>query len=250
MKRTLLILLAVFICFSLTACFGETESMLFGSGKEETAQEPEDAQEQKPEPAPPVTEKPEQESTLEPTPEQTEEPIESVQPTQDLPWLPKPPETPQPPADASQQTIVFMDMFIDILIVVDIPNWTYSTELYDGEVFFYPEDDLSGNTGFAISSYFKSEDTTEDVWRDFYTAMEAVFADFKWESEEDIAAGEYTAQRYSFASADFKGDYFLWYSKERLYICSFTATEDEYEQLYPLVTDALSTFIAVSEMNE
>ena len=250
MKKTLFILLATVICFSLTACFGETESMLFGSGKEETALEPEDEQAQKPEPAPPVTEKPELEPALEPTPELTQEPTESAQLNQDLPWLPKPPETPQPPADASQQAIVFMDMFIDILIVVDIPGWVYSTELYDGEVFFYPEGDLSGSTGLAISSVFKNEYSAEDVWQDFVTAMEALFNDFEWDSEENIAAGDYTANRYSFAADDFKGDYFIWHSKERLYIGSFTATEDEYEQLYPLVEDALGTFKAVSEMND
>ncbi len=246
MKRILLILLAAAICFSLTACFDGAESMLYGRSEQDTEKEPEAEHTQKPEPVPSVTEKPEQEPAQEPT----EEPTVSVQPTQELPWLPAPPETPQVPDGVSQQAIVFMDLYIDILIIVDIPDWTYSTELYDSEVFFYPEGDLSGSTGFAISSVFKNEYSAEDVWQDFVTAMEALFTDFEWKSEENIAVGDYTAQRYSFASEDFKGDYFLWHSKERLYIVSFTATEDEYEQLYPLVEEALGTFTAVSEMND
>ena len=242
MKRIVILMIAAMLCFVLTACTDNYQGSIFEkpavNDSADIAAVPTQnpAPEQTPEPSPVP------EPSAEPVP--TKEPAEKPEPTQELPWLPKPAED---EGSSNPETILFLDPDIDIFIMVSIPDWTYITQ--SGEVFFYPADDDSGNTGMAISSHDKGMYTIEMVWADITEAMGQYFSAFEWEQTDSIMAGEYSAEHYSFTTEGVVGDYFFWHSQSRLYICTFTAFENEYVDLYPLAVESIGTFVAVSEMN-
>ncbi len=136
---------------------------------------------------------------------------------------------------------------IDIFITMKMPDWTYSTEYIPGQVFFYPVDETTGETGVAFSSQ-EAGDSIEEVWGN----VEANFAEnlpgFEFMQEEDVVVGKYTGSRYSFTSDLVYGDYIMWNTKDKLFICTFTAREDEYDDLLAKLLESLKSFEVLSEM--
>ncbi len=231
MKRVLLIIFVIMMCFGAAACVNTrsiTDETADAYETEEPTEKPTQAPTEKP------TEKPTQAPTQMPTQAPTQMPTE--EPTSDIP-------------DGAESTaLVFMSPKIDIFIMMMMPEWTYSTEIIPGQVFFYPPEETSGETGVSISSQNDVGASIAGMWDNIAISFAEMMPGFEWQQEEDVAVGEYTANRYSFTSDWYYGDYFLWYAEDKLYICSFTAREDEYDELLVNLLESLETFIVLSEM--
>lgn len=225
MKRILLIIFVIMMCFGAVACASNTQGIFDEmADADETAELPTE----KP------TEKPTQAPTQMPTEEPTEKPTE--EPTNDI------------PDGAEAVALLFMSPKIDIFIMMKMPGWVYSTEIIAGQVFFYPPEETSGETGVSISSQEDEGAPIAAMWDNIAVNFAEMMPGFEWQQEEDVAVGEYTANRYSFTSDWYYGDYFLWYTEDKLYICSFTAREDEYDELLVKLLESLETFKVLSEM--
>lgn len=229
MKRVILIVIVIMMSFGAVACTSNTQSIF-----DETADVDEMADKPTEQPTEQPTDKPTQAPTQIPTEAPTEKPTD--EPTSDI------------PDGAESVAVLFMSAQIDIFISMMIPEWTYSTEMIPGQVFFFPQDDLTGETGVAISSQEDEGAVIAVMWDNITTNFTEMMPGFEWQQEEDAIVGEYNASRYSFTSDWFYGDYFFWYTAEKLYICSFTAREDEYDELLVKLLESLETFEVLSEM--
>lgn len=154
----------------------------------------------------------------------------------------------------NEVALVYTDPEIDLSIMVYESDWIYTKELYPGEVFFYPKDKdpTKTKTGFAISSQVKGDGTdVEKTWDIAKNSLEKEIRGLTTKHEEEVKAGEYIAKRYHFSGfakdgKEMIGDYFLWMTDSRLYICSFTSEED-YDKNLEIVINSLNSFKTVSK---
>ncbi|MDD5016598.1 MAG: hypothetical protein PHO15_00690 [Eubacteriales bacterium] len=231
MKRILMVMLAVMLCIGLAACkiadtaTDETHGSGFSSGDSEEETD---------------------------TPEETKAPKESETGGIGIPEKTRTTEE-SPAVTEEAVAIVYTNADLDLFIMVYAPDWEYSSEIIQGEVFFYPADAyvVQTNTGFAISS--NEADTSDNsliaqTWDSAASMLGQTFADFEWEQAAPVGVGAYTAQRYHFTMQGFFGDYFIWVTESRIYICSLTAEADEYDQVLAMLLESLGTFQVLSDM--
>lgn len=160
--------------------------------------------------------------------------------------------------------LAYIDPDLDMFLYVSHPDWRYAKDHESKTVFFYPYY-TDGETMFAISANTprtptmdnsQLDQTIYDLWniklQDFYNG----FDNLHWEPTDMLQIGEYTATQYFFtgqyknSNRTIIGNYLFWWTEDRLFICSFTAYPDEYEDVYSLFVESISSFKPLSMLDE
>ena len=146
-------------------------------------------------------------------------------------------------------------------IYISEPGWAYY-KYEDGTVMFYDKSKNDGITGFAISSTIasdagltqtESDEVIESLWAQTVSYFGQSTTSLEWYQNEDMSFGEYAAKRYSFTGAftdtegEVDGDYFFWPVEDKIYICSFIAYPDDYDEYFVIMEGSLGNFMPITE---
>jgi hypothetical protein len=193
---------------------------------------------------------PEDETQTEPTADETAQAMAS--PAHDS--SPRPTGSFSPAAvskEVTDEALVYLDPDINIFITIDAAGWTYTKELYPGEVYFYPEggDPAASPTGIAISSQSPGTNAAQmgDVLHD---NLAAALGDVTWEPAGEVSVGAYTGALYRFTADDIAGCYVCWETDARLYIGSLTTPPDTYGEMEAMLLRSLKSFLTLEEITE
>ncbi len=158
----------------------------------------------------------------------------------------------------------YLDPNIDMSLLIAAPGWRYQKDEEAGMVIFYMPEEYDGLTSFAISSNTKKgngmsdndlDSVIDQMGYESNEIVESFVTSVDWKEVDSIKAGNYTARRFSYtgklksSDENVHGDYFFWWTKDRLYTCSSVTFEDIYEEYYLILKEALLTFKTYDEIS-
>jgi len=152
----------------------------------------------------------------------------------------------------TEVALVYMDPNTDAFLMIEQSDWYYQKDRASGITYFLNKklDDLSS---IALSSrlLWDSPDPIGDIWK---VILESQPPDIKIVGEAEVKVGEaeYTGKCYDF-TATFYGEqvnlrYYIWYTKDKLYICSLVCTDVHKDFVFAAGESIVKTFKTYSEL--